>query len=118
MIKKIIKLITILIVLALLVYGGFKVYNSFSTVSYSANGPTKGDTETEDLLSKVGKLAELPVGENPTIATVSDLNALKGQPFFSDAMVGDKVIIYSTSGKAILYRPSTNKIIVIAPINK
>lgn len=113
--KRIFRLIILLTILALLAYGGFYIYKSFSTVSYSSGTPS---SDVQDLLTKVGKLAELPAGENPTVATVSDLSVLKGQPFFNDAMVGDKVIIYSQSGKAILYRPSTDKIIVIAPINK
>ena len=113
--KILIRWIIVLIILGLLIYGGLNLYKSFSTVSYSSGAPS---SDVQDLLTKVGQLAELPVGENPTVATVSDLNALKGQPFFNDAMIGDKVIIYSGAGKAILYRPSTDKIIVIAPINK
>lgn len=73
--------------------------------------------ETKQLLDKVGKLMILPTGEQPTIATVTDLEKLKGQPFFEKAQIGDKVLIYTKASKAILYRPSTNIIIELAPLN-
>lgn len=51
------------------------------------------------------------IDETPTIATVSDITKLQGQPFFAKAQNGDKVYVYSNAKKAILYRPSENKII-------
>lgn len=72
---------------------------------------------SDDLVSKVGKLMILPKDEDPTIATVSDLSKLQGQPFFEKAEVGDKVLIYQKAKTAILYRPSTNLIIALAPLN-
>lgn len=72
--------------------------------------------EVDQLVEKVGKLIELPSGEQATLATVSDVTKLKGQVFFSKAQNGDRVLIYEQSKKAILYRPSTNKIIEVGPI--
>lgn len=73
--------------------------------------------EAKDLSKKVGRLMVLPEGETPTIATVSDPEALSDQEFFVDAKVGDKVLIYSNAKKAILFDPKANKIINIAPLN-
>jgi hypothetical protein len=73
--------------------------------------------EASDLLSKVAKIYLIPTGEEPTVATVSDPNALKNQSFFADSQKGDKVLIFTKAGKAVLYRPSINKIIETAPIN-
>jgi hypothetical protein len=47
---------------------------------------------------------------------VVDINKLKGQQFFANGKNGDKIIIYSKANKAILFRPTTNKIIEVAPI--
>ena len=55
--------------------------------------------------------------ETPTIATVSDPEALKNQAFFVDAKKGYKVLIYSNAKKAFLYDPSADKIVNIAPLN-
>lgn len=73
--------------------------------------------ETAALVASVSQLMVLPEGETPTIATVADTEKLKDQPFFANAQVGDKVLLFTTSKRAILYRPSANKIIEVAPIN-
>lgn len=73
--------------------------------------------EVKSLVAKVGKVMVLPEGETPTIATVSDPEALRDQAFFVDAKKGDKVLIYSNAKKAILFDPSANKIVNIAPLN-
>ena len=68
-------------------------------------------------LAAVGKLMMLPSDETPTVASVSDVEKLKNQPFFAASQNGDKVLIYTTAKKAILYRPSTNMIVDVAPVN-
>ncbi len=73
--------------------------------------------ETASLVAKVGRLVVLPAEETPTVATVSDVEALKDQPFFASAQVGDKVLIYTTAKKAILYSVTLNKILEVAPLN-
>ena len=59
---------------------------------------------------------ELPTDETPTIATIADKDKLKDQPFFSKAENGDKILAFNKAMLAILYRPSVNKIINVAPI--
>ena len=76
----------------------------------------QNQAEVEKLVSTVGKLIALPTGEAPTIATVTDPEKLKGQPFFVNAKMGDKVLIYAAARKAILYSPTENKIIEVAPL--
>jgi len=73
--------------------------------------------QTQGLIDKVSKLIQLPSGETPTIANVTDATAAKKQSaFFTNAQNGDKVLMYVKAGEAILYRPSTNKIILVAPL--
>mgnify|MGYP001592499805 CR=1 FL=1 len=73
--------------------------------------------ELNDIVADVGRLMVLPADETPTLATVSDPEKLKNQPFFANAQKGDKVLVYPISRKAILYSPSLNKIIEVAPVN-
>lgn len=73
------------------------------------------DYDVRHTASQVGKLIALPSGE-PAIATVSDEAKLKKQSFFKNAKNGDKVLMYTEARKAILYRPSENKIIEVASI--
>ena len=68
------------------------------------------------IVEAVSKIAYLP-SENPQVATVSDISQLKGQSFFADAANGDKVLIYTNTKRAYLYRPSTGKIVNIGPVN-
>ena len=73
--------------------------------------------QTQSLVEKAGKHVELPAGEEPTVATVSDVSKLSNQTFFANAKNGDKVLIYSKAKQAILYRPSEDRVINIAPLN-
>jgi len=100
--------LSFLIIVPTFIYGIVLIYRHVSQ-------PTTIDNNT--LIADVGKDVQLPVGETPTIATITDLAPLAGQAFFKDAHVGDKVLIFSTSKEAVLYRPSTKKVIVVAPIN-
>lgn len=72
--------------------------------------------DVESLVAKVGKLIKLPEDELPTVATVTDLERLKDQPFFAKAKVGDKVLLYPQAKKAILYDPLNNLIVEVGPL--
>ncbi len=73
--------------------------------------------EVASLVEKISKLMVVPVEEIPTVATVSDPEALKDQAFFTNAQKGDKVLIYAEAKKAILYSVTLDKIIDVAPLN-
>lgn len=72
--------------------------------------------EASMYVKEIGKVVDLPADETPVVATVLDIEKLKGQAFFAKAVNGDKVLIYSKSKKAILYRPSTKKVLEMAPL--
>lgn len=83
----------------------------------NANPQIVAQKQSQELIAKVGKLMDLPQNESPTIATVSDANAARKQSvFFTNAQNGDKVLMYVKAGEAILYRPSTNKIVLVGPL--
>ena len=108
--KNIIAVLAVLLVASIGIGGYF--YQKANT------DPQKVAKKELDLaLSQIGKLIVLPVGETPTLATVSDPEKLKDQPFFTNAQKGDKVLIYTIARKAILYSPTLNKIIEVAPVN-
>src|SRR3989338_1207282 len=79
------------------------------------SGTVNTQAEVESLVSEVGKLMELP-GDQPTVATVTDVEKLKSQPFFAKSQNGDKVLIFTEAKRAILYRPSSRLIIDVAPV--
>ena len=70
--------------------------------------------ETKNLTDQIGKFMELPAGEQPTLATVTDQDKLKGKDFFAHAQNGDKLLVWPVAKKAILFRPSTGKIIEVS----
>jgi len=110
--------VLIIIILLIAIGGGVYYYIQYQKSQQLLKNPALGaQMESQNLIAKVGSLMELPKGENPTIATISDITKLRNQAFFANAQNGDKVLIYPKAKKAILYRPSTNKIINVAPIN-
>ncbi len=106
-----------IMLIALLIALSFSGYLYYKLNNLQKNTKENVDKESKDLLSKVARLYLIPTGEEPTIATVSDPVKLKDQSFFSSSQKGDKVLIFSEAGKAVLYRPSIDKIIEVAPIN-
>lgn len=91
--------------------------NAAAKIKALSSPQNAAKAETDALTNKVGKLIELPSNETPTIATVVDASKLKSQAFFANAQNGDKVLMYTTAKKAILYRPSSNIIVEVAPID-
>jgi predicted PurR-regulated permease PerM len=82
------------------------------------NNPDKVVVEkANQLKDKVSKIMQLP-DETPTIAEVKteDLDKLKTQEFFRDIKNGDKILIFSKSQKAVIYREDENRIINSGPI--
>lgn len=77
------------------------------------NSKDVAQAEIDDVTKKVSLLMDVP-SETPTIASISDASKLREQPFFAKAQNGDKVLIFNAAQKAVLYRPSTNKIIEVA----
>lgn len=107
-------IVVILVALASSLY----FYQKYQKSQQLLQNPTlAAQQQTSALLIQVGKLIELPKDENPQIATVSDATKLQGNPFFSHAKNGDKVLIYVKNKEAILYDPVANIIVAVAPVN-
>lgn len=110
-------IIGVAVVIGLLIVGGGGYFYYQSQKSQTQNPAQGSQEEVKKLVLEVGKLMELPPGETPTVATVTDITKLQSQPFFAMAKNGDKVLIYQNSQRAILYDPQAKKIINVAPIN-
>jgi len=89
-------------------------YNQYKEIK---NNPNKiSIDEINSLTTVISKFMDLPTDETPTLATVTDKEKLKDQDFFKKSENGDKILIYANAKKAILYRPSTQKVIEFAPL--
>jgi hypothetical protein len=114
---------TLLILAAILLLGliaaGYKYYMAQQEIAAIKQGANQNSTkdEVKKLLDEVSKLYIIPQGEEPTVATISDIEKLKNQPFFRNAKNGDKVIIFNSIKRAILYDPVSKKIVDIVPVN-
>jgi len=73
--------------------------------------------QVQKVVAEISKFMILPTNETPTLATVSDPSQLKNQPFFANAQSGDQVLVYVKAARAILWRPSEQKIVEVAPIS-
>lgn len=111
------KFVTIIIPMIAVIAVVLSGYFYLQVRSLKSSPEAIAQKEADDIVNKVSKLVVLPKGETPTIATVSDPEALKDQVFFANAVKGDKVLIYAESKKAYLYSVSLNKIIDVAPLN-
>jgi len=93
-------------------------YQKYQKAQLQITNPTAvAQQDAQVTIAAVAKLIILPTGETPTVAVVQDITKLRDQTFFAHAKNGDKVLIYTIAKKAILYRPSINKIIDVAPVN-
>ena len=111
--KKFVQITSILAIISIIA----AVFFFFKFIELKQN-PTKViDQQTNDLIARVSKIFLLPQDETPTVATVTDPEKLKDQPFFANAKKGDKVLIYTNAQKAILYDPIENKVIEATTIN-
>ncbi|NCN52189.1 hypothetical protein GW943_00015 [Candidatus Parcubacteria bacterium] len=77
----------------------------------------RADKEAERTIAEVGTLILLPTSEIPVIYDIDDpVLLMRQQPFFTGAEKGDKLLIYSTQGKAIIYSPRRHIIVNVGGI--
>lgn len=113
-VKLFVPLISSILVIGSLVTAGY-YYQKYQAVKKNPEVISK--EEVKSVTTAIRRFMDLPSDEDPTLATVTDQAKLKSQDFFKNAKNGDKLLIYTKSRKAILYRPSTDRIIEFAPLN-
>ncbi len=103
--------IPITFILCLAIISSFYFYRQYSLLKNSKSS----ENEIENLMASLSECVELP-DEIPTLATVTDKSKLIDQAFFKKSENGDQILIFSESSRAILYRPSTEKIINVSDL--
>lgn len=98
-----------------LLFVGVATVLLIATVTVIKSQDKQDSNELTDVIEKVGQLTELPKNEVPLLSTLVD-KSKADQPFLSNAKDGDKILIYPLTGRAIVYRPSVNKIVNIGAV--
>jgi hypothetical protein len=110
-------LLIVFLALILVLAVGAACYFYMQTIALKKAPFQSAEQELKSTIEKISRHIILPTNEVPTLATVSDPEKLKNQPFFNNAQKGDQILIYSKAKEAVLYRPSADKIISFAPVN-
>jgi len=108
-----------ILVALLVVISGF-LYSQYRAAQHKLHTTPSAEAKAQQInnvISQVGKLIILPKGETPTVATIVNADKLHDQAFFAQAKNGDKVLVYSQTKQAFLYRPSTNQLVNVAPLS-
>jgi hypothetical protein len=113
---KIISVILAVVVVACAVALGM-MWNKLNEVQ--AKVPVDSEVEMKALVSEIGRFLTLPNDETPTLVTLKDeeLLSVKSEPFFANALPGDKLLIYQNNNKAVIWRPASKKVIEASIIN-
>ena len=125
--RRVINSVIMSLLVVLLIISGIEIWKlktdntnlNNEITSYSNNPQILVQRQTTKIINSVQSLlgSKVPTNETPTIATVTDVNAVKKEAsFFNLAQYGDKVLFYVKNGIVILYRPSDNKIIADGPL--
>lgn len=108
----------ILVVLVVMLVGGSIGFGAYALKKYQDVKKNPGSVVANNnkvLLDKLGKILQLPTGEDPQIASVSDKSKLGSDPFFRDVENNDYLIVYTKARRIIVYRESANKVINQGP---
>jgi cytochrome c-type biogenesis protein CcmH/NrfG len=107
------------IVAAVLVIGlsivGAALYKQTQWLSSPSGITAQQQARAEALVAKVAALTSLP-NERPVVSLIDDIDKLSSQRFFDGAKNGDVVLVYESTGRAIIYRETENRIIKDGPI--
>lgn len=108
--------VTILVVF-LFTIGIVRKGNSKNGATGTLGASTSNITEADRYYQEVSKYVELPVGELPTVANISDADKVKAEnAVLGDIKNGDKMMFFTKSRKVVVYRPSTKKVVVVVSL--
>lgn len=110
--------IILIIAVAALGYMYYEKRNELKMLRDPAAAAEVARKEAVEVAAQASQIALLPEGDEvPEVLTINDAElAIKEQPNLAGVITGDKILLYVTSGKAIVYSPSRNKIVNILPV--
>lgn len=118
--RKVLRVIGAVAAIAALVFGAWRYWVLSRELTAIKTDPAKLQELTlagdKQIIGYLKEFMLLPGDEEPTIGLVSNVDELRGQPFFAAAKAGDRLIVYAKAKKAILYRPSIRKVIEVSPL--
>lgn len=68
----------------------------------------------KEAAADLASIAVVPEGEEPVVREVEEVESLAKQPFYAQAQIGDRVLLYTKAKRAYLYRPSAKKVVNIS----
>ena len=98
-----------------LVIGSLVIIAGIAALLYVLLRPAPNYNDVHVVEASVSKLYILPTSEQPALATVTNSSKLQTS-FVGKLANGDKILIYQNNKQAIVYRPSTNKIVDVEPV--
>jgi Flp pilus assembly protein CpaB len=112
------KYLIALVLILVLAGGGYFGWKYWQTRQGSPEAQAQqAEAEKAQILTQLKKLMVLPEGD-PVLFKVSNEDVMrKQQAFFKDTKNDDVLLVFQQSGKAIIYRPSTNVIVNVGPVN-
>jgi hypothetical protein len=95
----------------------YKVMSTLHLGDQSKIAQEQQQAEVQEAIKNISRHMIVPQNDQPVLAKVADAAALaKQQAFFAKAQNGDQLVIFPSSGQAILYRPSTDLLVNVGPI--
>lgn len=82
-------------------------------IVYTRSQPNLNNVD--EVMTLVGRHVVLPQDERPALVTVTDPTKVSTE-FLKNTQTGDKILIYQTNQKAVIYRPSIDRIVTIGPV--
>lgn len=81
--------------------------------------PVDPEVELAAVVASVSRHIILPQDEKPQLVTLgeTELAAVAGQSFFANALPGDKLLMYESNSKAVIWRQAIDRIIEASLLN-
>jgi len=119
--KKMPKVLKIILCVLFIAFVAFGIYAALSNAGYIKAFKTVWQLQNQQqqdqkVLTQLKKIMFLADDVTPTMAVITDIDALKKQQpgFFANAKNGDRLIIYPE--QAIIFDAAANKIIKVGPV--